>query len=61
MISGLVSMIVTLCGSLGDIIQPIIDNLPMIITSIVNALIENLPALINGAIQLVLGIVNAAD
>ncbi len=54
-------MIVTLCGSLGDIIQPIIDNLPMIITSIVNALIENLPALINGAIQLVLGIVNAAD
>lgn len=59
LITALVSMIVTLCSSFSQIIQPIIDNLPMIITSLVTALMENLPILIQGLITLTLGIVSA--
>ncbi len=59
LISGIVSVIVTLCGQFSSIIQPIIDYLPEIIISIVEALMNNLPALIEGIIALVMGIVEA--
>ena len=52
-------MFVTLANSFGEIIQPIIDNLPLIITSIVDALVNNLPILIDGLITLTLALVEA--
>ena len=60
LISGLVSMIVTLCNNFADIIQPIINYLPAIITSVVSAILENLPILIQGLITLCIGIANAS-
>ncbi len=59
LIEGIVNMIVTLCESFSEIIQPIIDYLPEIIISIVEAIVNNLPELIDGIITLVMGIVEA--
>ena len=52
-------MIVALCSNFSQILQPILDNLPLIIESICTALMTNLPVLLSGIIQLVLGIVSA--
>jgi phage-related protein len=59
LITGITDMIVSLCGSFSDIIQPIIDYLPDIIIAIVDGLVSNLPQLIDGIITLVMGIVKA--
>lgn len=58
-INGIVSVFVTLSET--DMLSPIIEALPDIIMSIADALISNLDILISAAINLALGIVNAAD
>ena len=57
LVSGLVSMAVTLCTMAAQIIKPIIDYLPDILISICDALLSNLDVLIQGLIDLVIAVI----
>lgn len=57
LVSGLVSMAVTLCTMAAQIIKPIIDYLPDILISICDALLSNLDVLIQGLIDLVVAVI----
>lgn len=59
LINGLVAMVVMLCSKFDEIIQPIIDNLPLILSVTVDALLSNLPLLLQGVIDLTIALVGA--
>ena len=52
-ISGLSSVIVSLLSNMGEILGPLIENLPVIIDSVLSAVMDNLPQIIQGIISLV--------
>ena len=59
LINGLVAMVVMLCSKFDEIIQPILDNLPLILSVTVDALLSNLPLLLQGVIDLTIALVGA--